>query len=359
MSTVVRILLLADTHLGFDLPVRPRVRRRRRGQDFLDNYHRALGPALRGEVDLVVHGGDVFNRSRPHSTVAYQAFEPLTRVADRGVPVFVVPGNHERGRLPHLRFARHPGVHVFDEPRTFRVEVRGVSVALSGFPSERDEVRARFGDLTERTGWREREAGLRLLCLHQCVEGATVGPADYTFTTAADVIRGRDLPRGFHAVLAGHIHRHQVLHADPRGRSLAAPVLYPGSIERTSIAEASETKGFMIVTATVSDRGVGLRWSFEALPARPLLVRELSLGDKSATALRAELAATIDSVPSDAVLTIRVSGDWTDAARRALASGRLRELAPETMNVELRLPGSERRPRAARSAGPAPLELPL
>jgi len=359
MSTVVRILLLADTHLGFDLPVRPRVRRRRRGQDFLANYHRALGPALRGEVDLVVHGGDVFNRSRPHSTVAYQAFEPLTRVADRGVPVVVVPGNHERGRLPHLRFARHPGIHVFDEPRTVRVEIRGVSVALSGFPSERDEVRARFGDLTERTGWREGEAGLRLLCLHQCVEGATVGPADYTFTTAADVIRSRDLPRGFHAVLAGHVHRHQVLDADLRGRPLAAPVLYPGSIERTSIAEASETKGFMIVTASVSDRGVGLRWSFEPLPARPLLVRELSLGAKSAAELRAELVAIIDTVPSDAVLAIRVAGEWTEAARRALAADRLREVAPESMNVELRLPGSARRSRATRSSGSAPLELPL
>ena len=128
MSTVVRILLLADTHLGFDLPVNPRVHRRRRGHDFLANYSAALQPALAGEVDLVVHGGDVFNRSRPVSSVVWQAFEPLTRVADRGVPVYVVPGNHERGRIPHLRFAQHPGIHVFDRPRTFVAEVRGVRV---------------------------------------------------------------------------------------------------------------------------------------------------------------------------------------------------------------------------------------
>src|SRR5881275_1876466 len=65
MPDVVRILFLADTHLGFDLPVRPRIERRRRGHDFLANYTTALRPALAGEVDLVVHGGDVFNRSRP------------------------------------------------------------------------------------------------------------------------------------------------------------------------------------------------------------------------------------------------------------------------------------------------------
>ena len=31
---MIRVLLLADTHLGFDLPSKPRVERRRRGPDF-------------------------------------------------------------------------------------------------------------------------------------------------------------------------------------------------------------------------------------------------------------------------------------------------------------------------------------
>ena len=60
----VRILLLADTHLGFDSPPHPRVTRRRRGPDFFANFERALQPARRGEVDLVVHGGDLFFRSK-------------------------------------------------------------------------------------------------------------------------------------------------------------------------------------------------------------------------------------------------------------------------------------------------------
>ena len=41
---------------------------------------------------------------------------------------------------------------------------------------------------------------MRLLCLHQCVEGATVGPGNFTFRGADDVIRGADLPAGYHAV---------------------------------------------------------------------------------------------------------------------------------------------------------------
>ena len=68
-SESARILLVADTHLGFDLPDNPRVNRRRRGHDFFANFERALGPALNGKVDLVVHGGDLFHRSRVSASV--------------------------------------------------------------------------------------------------------------------------------------------------------------------------------------------------------------------------------------------------------------------------------------------------
>ena len=303
MPDLVRILFLADTHLGFDLPVRPRIERRRRGHDFLANYASALRPALAGEVDLVVHGGDVFNRSRPVPSLAYQAFEPLSRVADRGVPVFIVPGNHERGRLPHVRFAKHPRIHVFDEPRTLVAEVRGARVALAGFPSERDAVRARFTQLLDATGWRDVAADVRLLCLHQCIEGSTVGPGNYTFTTAPDVIRCADIPAGFAAVLSGHIHRHQVLTHDLRGRALEAPVLYPGSIERTSIAEADEEKGFLLLEINLDSGRPHVEWRFQSLPARPLVRCALDLDACDELNLEARLRGLVTDVPSDAVLT--------------------------------------------------------
>ena len=61
---IIRIRLIADTHLGFDLSFRPRIQRRRRGPEFFANFERALGPALNRQVDAVVHGGDVLYRSK-------------------------------------------------------------------------------------------------------------------------------------------------------------------------------------------------------------------------------------------------------------------------------------------------------
>ena len=122
---LIRILFLADTHLGFDLPARPRVERRRRGPDFFANTERALAPALRGEVDFVVHGGDLLYRSRVPPQLVDAAFAPLKRVADAGVPVLLVPGNHERSHIPHALLSLHPRIHIFDRPRTFVLQARG------------------------------------------------------------------------------------------------------------------------------------------------------------------------------------------------------------------------------------------
>ena len=112
------------------------------------------------------------------------------------------------------------------------------------------------------------DADLRLLCLHQTVEGAQVGPADFTFRRGPDVIAGRSIPPGFAAVLAGHIHRHQVLDHDLDGVPFAAPVFYPGALERTSFAERAEPKGYLVLDAVPgAEGGTVASWRFIRLQA--------------------------------------------------------------------------------------------
>jgi DNA repair exonuclease SbcCD nuclease subunit len=291
----VRVLLVADTHLGFDLPVRPRVERRRRGDDFFANFQRALEPARRDEVDVVVHGGDVLFRSRVPPGLVRQAFEPLLELAERGVPVLVVPGNHERSHIPYPMLVAHRNLHVFDRPRTYRVETQRGAVAFAGFPYAHD-VRARFRELVEETGWRAADAPQRVLCVHHAFEGARVGPADFTFTNGADVVRHRDVPEAFRAVLSGHIHRAQALVRDLAGRPLAVPVIYPGSIERTSFAEQHETKGFVIV-----ELGEPVRPRFFVLPARPMHELVVEAGTPGE-----EIRRLLRALPADAVVRVRV-----------------------------------------------------
>jgi DNA repair protein SbcD/Mre11 len=148
-DVVVRVLLVADTHMGLDLPRHPRIERRRRGHDFMANIERALLTALDGQVDLLVHGGDLLFRTRAPAPLVESAMVPLIRVAERGVPVFVVPGNHQRSTLPMTLPTAYPNVHVFRDPGTVALSVRGVTVAVSGFPYVRDAAR-NFGEKADR-----------------------------------------------------------------------------------------------------------------------------------------------------------------------------------------------------------------
>ena len=313
----MRVLFVSDTHIGLDWPARPRVVRRRRGDDFFQNFERALEPARTGEVDVVVHGGDLLYRSRVPAWVAETALAPLKRLASSGVPVLLVPGNHERGRIPYPLLAVHEGLHVFDRPRSAVIDAGGVRVEFIGFPYTPD-IRRRFPQMLAAASRQNTTADVRVLCLHHCVEGATCGPGNFTFRFGADVIRAADLPRDVAVTLSGHIHRHQVLR--PAGRP---PVIYAGSVERTSFAEAPETKGFVVLQLTQS--GVG-PIQFRPLPARPMVSRIVQVEAADPMEAHARVAAAIESTPHDAVVHLRVTGAMpatlTAAALRAMAGGR-------------------------------------
>jgi DNA repair exonuclease SbcCD nuclease subunit len=343
----MRILFLSDTHLGFDLPARPRVERRRRGHDFFRCFEAALAPALAGEVDAVVHGGDLLYRSRVPAWLVDAALAPLRRVADRGVPVLLLPGNHERSRLPRPLLARHERLHLFDRPRTVRLEARGLRVAFAGFPYA-PAVRARFPALLAEAAGDGGDPGtdLRVLCLHQCVEGATCGPADFTFRDGDDVVRQADLPPGYALVLAGHVHRHQVLR--PPGRPA---VVYAGSTERTSFAEAAEEKGAVVVDLAAA---AGPTLDFRPLPARPMAILRLSLLGRTPEEAGALLARAIGATPPDAVVQLRLAGEVPAGAERLLAAAALRALAGER-TVWLARPGG---PAPSGALRPAPDRAP-
>ena len=313
----MRVLFVSDTHLGFDLPIRPRVVRRRRGDDFFQNFERALAPAHSGEVDVVVHGGDLLYRSRVPAWLAEAALAPLKRLADAGIPVLLVPGNHERSRMPFPLLALHERLHVFERPRIVVLDARGLRVAFMGVPYTHD-IRRRFPEISAGLNRDDLSADLRVLCLHQCVEGATCGPGNFTFRFGPDVIRTADLPRNVVATLSGHIHRHQVLH--PTG---GPPIVYSGSIERTSFAEAPETKGFVVLELARS----GLRsFEFRPLPTRPMVTRTVCFGNNDALTVHTDLAAVIASTPEDAVVQLRVEGrmpsTFTAASLRPVAGAR-------------------------------------
>lgn len=322
----VRIVVFGDTHLGFDSRATAHVGRRRRGDDFEANFDRVLLHARNSAADVLVHCGDFFHRSRMHPSVVDRAFERLAAVAAGGTTVLIVPGNHDRSKLPPSLWLGHPNVHVFERPKTVELQAAGLRLAFAGFPFAWGDLRGRFPALMEATGLQESRADATFLCMHHTVSGATVGPSDFVFRSGRDVISRPQLPRVF-AVFAGHIHRHQVLQGEH------APVFYAGSTERTSFAEKDEPKGFLDLTIEPTGKsGVTLEWRFNELPARPMVDVDVP-ASVGAAGLERFLRRASDQIPSDSVVRIKSA---LPLQTLGLTAATLRSVFPATMNVQWR-----------------------
>ncbi len=327
----VKLFFLSDTHLGFDDPVRPRIERRRRGADFFANYHRVLQKAAEEEADAVIHGGDLFFRRRVHPSIVDRALQPLIGLADGGIPVLLVPGNHERSTLPLDLLHRHSNIHCFFHPRTITLSFNGIDVAFAGFPFVRHRIREFFPQILQETGWKRPAADFRFLCMHHAVEGATVGVHNFVFQRRMDTIRCRDLPGNLDAVLSGHIHRHQVLTCDLTGKPLSSPVIYPGSVERTSVAERLEEKGFVVLELEINSKNQkGLHRRFCPLPSRPMFLFEF---DGKQGNLKREIEQHLHGLPFDAVIHIRIKEFLP--SRTEINTALLRSMVPPSVNITL------------------------
>jgi DNA repair exonuclease SbcCD nuclease subunit len=273
------------------------------------------------------------------------AARSILEVAEGGVPFLIVPGNHERSKIPDFLFLEHPNIHVFERPKTFYFSKRGLSVSFSGFPYEPKNVRHSFHSLLRETGFRESQTDISLLCIHQIVEGAQIGLHNYTFRSNHDVIRGRDIPGGFAAVLSGHIHRAQFLTCDLRGVPLATSVYYSGSIERTSFAERCEKKGYLILTAASTGKNGGkvLSHNFVTLPARPMFDVTIDVKRKDPRNIEDTIKKRISQLDPEGIVRVKLQGPITAENRYILNAPYLRSLAPPTMNINLAIDFSSRR----------------
>lgn len=326
-----RILHLADSHVGAQLPARPRSHRRRRGDDIIAAYRRVLSLAETHDADLVIHAGDVFDVPNPSHSALAAAAEPLLRLAAGGRAVVIVPGNHERSALPSSLLLAHPKIHVAGGPLTLEFDMRGTRVCVAALPCIRRQAARLFEDAVQATGWSRSRADVKILAVHQTFESATCGPAGYRFRSGDDVIERSAIPGAFGYVAAGHIHRHQVLYAR---EGEGPPIVYAGSPDRITLAERDEPKGAILIESD----GSGLTHRFIEHPVRPMRVVPLNLSGLSRGRILDEIARQAQALPPECIAAFRLSGETSRATMRGLRlSQTVRALRPDvdfTLSVQ-------------------------
>ena len=116
----IRVLHFADLHVGMERygHVEPGTGLNSRVMDYLRRLSDLIEFAIAREVDLVIFAGDAYKNRDPNSTYRREFSWRIKQLADRGIPIVLVPGNHD---LPVVS-DRASSIEVFatfDVPNTF------------------------------------------------------------------------------------------------------------------------------------------------------------------------------------------------------------------------------------------------
>jgi DNA repair exonuclease SbcCD nuclease subunit len=259
----MRLLALADTHLGFKKG-RTAEARRTIFNGMFNTFEHALKIAKSERVDAVLHAGDLFNRSKPTRKVISRTYKLIDKLLKDDIGFFIVPGNHERAKLP-LSLLNH----IYDKIHLFttlsRKEVG--DIVVFGFPYDSKYPKTTLKKIGKTAGNLGKRSVI-ILC-HQLWKDATFGPHRFRFSKGHDVLHTSILPEQVKMVISGHIHRAQVLQ---RGK-----VVYPGSLERTSFIESIEPKGYVIIDLESEIYNL----EFRELPSIPMKVIEIDISRKN------------------------------------------------------------------------------
>jgi DNA repair exonuclease SbcCD nuclease subunit len=247
-----------------------------------------------------------------------------------------VPGNHERSQLPTSLFLNHPLINVFTQPKIFLHRINNTKILIGGFPFIRGNISQGLIDILRQTGWYQHQGDIKILALHQAIEGATVGPGTFTFRRGKDVISLSSLPGDAKTILCGHIHRKQILEKRVQNTSMALPVIFSGSTERTSFAEKDEKKGFYHIKFTVDSDG---KWflselRFFELPSRPM--EDLYIDPDYSEQKFIELIQNkIKVIHPDSIIRFNSNKPVNRQLRNVMTTKYLSQLLPANLNFTL------------------------
>jgi DNA repair protein SbcD/Mre11 len=301
----LKFIHTADTHLGFEI-IRTAPAddggRQRRAQSVFDNFNAVVEHALAVEADLFIHSGDLFNKYYIPRDRLDELISPFDTLVRAGVPVVIIPGNHERSEFPFDLFHGMRGIYVLDRPKSLRLTLNGYSVGIAGFPFIKENARRTFLSALDATEYSGLRSDFNILVTHQAFDEALVGPVGFRFKAGRpDTISRATVPVDFDYIAAGHIHRYQAL---PHPHRPGLSFVYPGSTQRMSFAEVNEDKGF-VEGEVIHDR---IETRFIPLPAWAMEIVEIEAAGRTSREIENTIRDQFRRFNQDLVIRFNLVG---------------------------------------------------
>ena len=262
----MKILHFSDTHLGFnDLDIINTENINQREADFYDAFSQVVEQIKTIKPDFIIHTGDLFHRSSPSNRAITFALEQFLQIDSLNIPFILIAGNHSTPRTnlssPILRiFENFKNIYVSYSQEYKKIEFN--DVVFHTLPHMNDETTA----LSQIKMCEDNiDVKKKNIMMMHCSVGASylmsefgewVYPSnkEYIFEKMDYVALGHW--HGF-----GNVGKHQ-------------NVYYSGSLERTSLNDKRNSKGFIV--ATIED---DLNIEYKSINIRPIRIKQIDCED--------------------------------------------------------------------------------
>lgn len=254
----MKIGVFSDLHLG-----KRQYGLEEREEDFYFQYSAAISCFIKEKVDVVICAGDVFDMPRPSPKTLSRFYNGIRALSDNGIRFVNIIGNHSMIRSPNfltpdelMKDYSGSSYMLLDTGKDFTLD----DVYIAGLPfhfnSEYDSLKDEIKLLNENARKSGKKA--KILVLHQAFK-------EYCGFSGEELSINDIDASNFDLVICGHIHEKRLIENE-NGKFV---FLQPGSLERSSIAEASDEenqgKGVFIINTdkldinSIAEGFIGLR----------------------------------------------------------------------------------------------------
>ncbi len=337
----MKLLHTADIHIGVDAHGRldASTGLNTRLLDFQNAFEFMVDYALKEDIDAFLFAGDAYRTADPTPTQQRLFAECLKPIADAGIPIVMIVGNHDHpvsfGKASALDIFEYVQgtVHLFRTPDVAKIETKSGPLQIIALPwpirsllIARDEYRGKtpleLRDTIEGMYTAFVENAVTecdpdvptVLMGHFSVQGAELGGSERTSLIAHEpkFMASTLTLAPIDYVALGHIHRHQNMNES------GVPVVYSSSIERVSFKEQDEPKGFVMIDIDASGPVKKTTWRHVETPARRFVTVDVD-ARQSAQPTETILTAIARKNVADAVVRVRYQ---VDEAQATLVDGR-------------------------------------
>ena len=318
------IVHTADIHIGVENYGRPDpvTKTSTRLVDFLDTLDEVVTFASENSADIVLFCGDAYKSRNPNQTHQREFAKRIYSLANNGIQVFLLIGNHDSPNIPGPASALDifptlniPNVHIGSTLTTHLIETKSGPIQIVSLPWVRKGQFMSSAE-TDQLSTEELNSTIQsMLTTEISYQASNLDPAipsilsghvsiDSARTSSEkSMMLGNDyvllkssvaLPQ-FDYVALGHIHKYQLLNETPK-------VVYPGSLQRIDFGEEKDVKGFCSIHLDPTKKPGQRETSYKFIPvnARRMVTIKITLDE-------------IDPGPTNTIITEIKKHNITDA----------------------------------------------